>query len=65
VGVPKDFIQLFAVCADLLYPHKRIPNREKISKKRNLTDETYYPHKYAVQITTDALQWGGVSGCTF
>jgi deoxyhypusine synthase len=64
-GVPKDFIQLFAVCADLLYPDKRIPNREKISNQRNLTDETYYPHKYAVQITTDAPQWGGVSGCTF
>ena len=64
-GVPKDFIQLFAVCADLLYPDKRIPNREKMPKQRNLTDETYYPHKYAVQITTDAPQWGGLSGCTF
>ena len=25
----------------------------------------YYPHKYAVQITTDSPQWGGLSGCTF
>jgi deoxyhypusine synthase len=24
-----------------------------------------YPHKYAVQITTDSPQWGGLSGCTF
>ena len=27
--------------------------------------ETYYPHKYAVQITTDSPQWGSLSGCTF
>ena len=27
--------------------------------------ETYYPHKYAIQITTDSPQWGGLSGCTF
>jgi deoxyhypusine synthase len=24
-----------------------------------------YPHKYAIQITTDSQQWGGLSGCTF
>jgi len=24
-----------------------------------------YPHEYAIQITTDAPQWGGLSGCTF
>ena len=24
-----------------------------------------YPHRYAVQITTDSPQWGGLSGCTF
>jgi deoxyhypusine synthase len=23
------------------------------------------PHKYAVQVTTDSPQWGGLSGCTF
>ncbi len=61
-GVPKDFIQLFAVTADLLYPDKRIPGKK--GEKRLLTDETYYPHKYAVQITTDAPQWGGLSGAT-
>ena len=27
--------------------------------------ETTYPHKYAVQVTTDSPQWGGLSGCTF
>jgi len=27
--------------------------------------EETYPHKYAVQITTDSPQWGGLSGCTF
>lgn len=49
-GVPKDFIQLTAV-------------------GRSLTDtgkyESVYPHKYAIQITTDAPHWGGLSGCTF
>jgi deoxyhypusine synthase len=23
------------------------------------------PHRWAVQITTDSPQWGGLSGCTF
>jgi deoxyhypusine synthase len=27
--------------------------------------EQTYPHRYAVQITTDSPQWGGLSGCTF
>jgi deoxyhypusine synthase len=26
--------------------------------------EYYYPHRYAIQITTDSPQWGGLSGCT-
>ncbi|MDP3093729.1 MAG: deoxyhypusine synthase family protein [bacterium] len=70
-GVPKDFIQLLAVTADLLYPERAIPGRkcevfraERKGKKQELV-ETYYPHKYALQITTDAPQWGGLSGCTF
>lgn len=63
-GVPKDFIQLFAVTADLLYADRRVPGRGK-SQHRQGTDEPYYPHKYAVQITTDSPQWGGLSGCTF
>ena len=32
---------------------------------RKGTDESYYPHKYAIQITTDSPQWGSLSGCTF
>ena len=69
-GVPKDFIQLLAVTSNLLYPEREIPGRKceifraKRGNKKELV-ETYYPHKYAVQITTDAPQWGGLSGCTF
>ena len=63
-GVPKDFIQLFAVTADLLYPDRKIPNRENAIQREG-TDENYHPHKYAIQITTDSPQWGGLSGCTF
>lgn len=69
-GVPKDFIQLLAVTADLLYPQRAIPGRNpkifraKRGKQKELV-ETYYPHKYAIQITTDSPQWGGLSGCTF
>ncbi len=69
-GVPKDFIQLLAVTSNLLYPERKIPGRRpKIFRaKRGAKDElieSYYPHKYALQITTDAPQWGGLSGCTF
>jgi len=63
-GVPKDFIQLFAVTPDLLYPDRKIPNRKE-GIFRLATKESYYPHKYAIQITTDSPQWGGLSGCTF
>ncbi len=31
----------------------------------NRGGEQVFPHKYAVQITTDSPQWGGLSGCTF
>lgn len=69
-GVPKDFIQLFAVTADLLYPNRVIPGRKpKLfrAKRHNGKPlvESYYPHRYAIQITTDSPQWGGLSGCTF
>src|SRR3989338_4613506 len=65
-GVPKDFIQLFAVTADLLYPDRKVPNRQGAQTRKGVeNDETYYPHKYAVQITTDSPQWGSLSGCTF
>jgi len=62
-GVPKDFIQLFAACSDLLYESRKVPNRTTCSIRKG-TDETYYPHKYAVQITSDLPQWGGLSGAT-
>lgn len=61
-GVPKDFIQLFAVTCDLLYQDKKIPGKK--GKRRLLTDESYFPHNYAIQITTDSPQWGGLSGAT-
>ncbi len=65
-GVPKDFIQLFAVTADLLYKDRKVPNRPGGNTRKGVGDlETYYPHKYAIQVTTDSPQWGGLSGCTF
>jgi len=65
-GVPKDFIQLFAVCAELLYPNRKVPNRPGAKGRKGVYNrESYYPHKYAIQITTDSPQWGSLSGCTF
>ncbi|MCY3985820.1 MAG: deoxyhypusine synthase family protein [Candidatus Dadabacteria bacterium] len=65
-GVPKDFIQLFAVTGDLLYEDRKVPGRTAgLNRKGTGPQETYYPHKYAIQITTDSPQWGGLSGCTF
>ncbi|MEM2559717.1 MAG: deoxyhypusine synthase [Candidatus Bathyarchaeia archaeon] len=49
-GVPKDFIQLTAIGAGIAEDGKYGPPA---------------PHKYAIQITTDAPHWGGLSGCTF
>lgn len=65
-GVPKDFIQLFAVTGDLLYENRTVPGRtDGMNRKGTGPAETYYPHRYAIQITTDSPQWGGLSGCTF
>jgi len=61
-GVPKDFAQLLAVSLSLKVNDQRIPRRK--GYVRNATKEYYYPHKYAIQITTDSPQWGGLSGCT-
>jgi deoxyhypusine synthase len=63
-GVPKDFIQLFAATADLLYEDMEIPGKVEKGLRRKGTEESYYPHKYAVQITMDSPQWGGLSGAT-
>jgi len=70
-GVPKDFIQLLAVTSNLMYEERVIPGRTPSVFRAKRTDggdeliETYYPHKYAVQVTTDVPHWGGLSGCTF
>jgi len=61
-GVPKDFIQLLAVSSPLQYKGRKIVGREGFVHE--ITGEGYYPHKYAIQITTDSPQWGGLSGCT-
>lgn len=60
-GVPKDFTQLLAVSLSLKIK-KKIPHRRGFIHET--TKEYYYPHKYALQITTDSPQWGGLSGCT-
>jgi len=61
-GVPKDFIQLLAVSADLLDDNT---SDTRIPRVRDSVPDRSYPHRYAVQITTDSPQWGGLSGCTF
>jgi deoxyhypusine synthase len=50
-GVPKDYVNLVTVAQTLL---DLLEHRE----------EGYKPLEYAVQITTDAPQWGGLSGAT-
>jgi deoxyhypusine synthase len=62
-GVPKDFIQLFAVSPCLL--DESFGASVKNGKRRSKTKEINFPHKYALQVTTDSPQWGGLSGCTF
>jgi len=62
-GVPKDFIQLLAVSSPLNYENMKLPNRKNGIKRSTL--EHNYPHKYAIQISTDSPQWGGLSGATF
>lgn len=61
-GVPKDFTQLLAVSLSLKMSDKKVPFRK--GSICESTQEYYYPHKYAIQITTDSPQWGGLSGCT-
>jgi len=62
-GVPKDFIQLLCVSSPLQNPDLKL--RKRKGGVHISTNEHYYPHKYAIQITTDSPQWGGLSGCTF
>ena len=50
-GVPKDYVNLVAVAQTVLADVRGIKNY-------------YKPLKYVIQITTDAPQWGGLSGAT-
>jgi deoxyhypusine synthase len=61
-GVPKDFTQLLAISISPKTMDQKILGRE--GNRRKSLQEYYYPHKYAIQITTDSPQWGGLSGCT-
>jgi deoxyhypusine synthase len=61
-GVPKDFTQLIAVSISPMTDDKGVQGKQGGLRKG--LQEYYYPHKYAIQITTDSPQWGGLSGCT-
>jgi deoxyhypusine synthase len=61
-GVPKDLTQLIAISVSPMTNDQGVAGREGHLRKG--LQEYYYPHKYAIQITTDAPQWGGLSGCT-
>jgi deoxyhypusine synthase len=61
-GVPKDFTQLMAISVSPKTKDKGVPGRKGHLRKG--LKEYYYPHKYAIQITSDSPQWGGLSGCT-
>jgi deoxyhypusine synthase len=61
-GVPKDLTQLIAISVSPQTNDQGVPGRD--GHLREGLQEYYYPHKYAIQITADAPQWGGLSGCT-
>lgn len=61
-GVPKDLTQLIAISVSPMTNDQGVQGREGHLRKG--LQEYYYPHKYAIQITTDSPQWGGLSGCT-
>jgi deoxyhypusine synthase len=61
-GVPKDFTQLLAISVSPKTKDEGVPGRKGFLRKA--VKEYYYPHRYAIQITTDSPQWGGLSGCT-
>ena len=61
-GVPKDLTQLIAISVSPKTKDQGVPGRKGHIRKG--LKEYYYPHKYAIQITTDSPQWGGLSGCT-
>jgi deoxyhypusine synthase len=61
-GVPKDLTQLIAISVSPMTKDQGVKDRK--GGLRKSLQEYYYPHKYAIQITTDSPQWGGLSGCT-
>jgi deoxyhypusine synthase len=61
-GVPKDLTQLIAISVSPKTNDQGVAGRD--GHLREGLQEYYYPHKYAIQITTDSPQWGGLSGCT-
>ena len=61
-GVPKDLTQLIAISVSPQTNDQGVSGRD--GHLREGLQEYYYPHKYAIQITADAPQWGGLSGCT-
>jgi deoxyhypusine synthase len=61
-GVPKDLTQLIAISVSPKTNDQGVAGRDGHLRKG--LQEYYYPHKYAIQITTDSPQWGGLSGCT-
>lgn len=61
-GVPKDFTQLMAISVSPKTKDQGVNGRKGHLRKG--LQEYYYPHRYAIQITTDSPQWGGLSGCT-
>ena len=61
-GVPKDLTQLIAISVSPQTKDQGVPGRDGHLRKG--LQEYYYPHKYSIQITADAPQWGGLSGCT-
>jgi deoxyhypusine synthase len=61
-GVPKDLTQLIAISVSPQTNDQGVPGRAGHLRKG--LQEYYYPHKYSIQITADAPQWGGLSGCT-
>ena len=61
-GVPKDLTQLIAISVSPKTNDQGVKGRK--GNLRKGLQEYYYPHKYAIQITTDSPQWGGLRGCT-
>lgn len=60
-GVPKNYIQQTAEITPNLADPAYIKSDKPIYEKEGFRK----PHSYAVQITTDAPHWGGLSGCSF